>query len=527
MRRTAARKAWPARVRRRRSTSTPTSKARRRAKGSSRTRPTSPDVVKVRHNAGKSLRLQVPRTAHARWNPEEDRPDPLRLIAESNAGRQSDLVPIRNARMAASLFGFYRGSATVMAWDLARTPVSGIEVLMDGDAHLANFGLFGTVERDVVFDLNDFDESEAGPWEWDLKRLVASVNVAARDLGWPRRDRHAAVVGCVEGYRGELRRLEAAGALDLWYQFLFTGRTSPQMRLDPSTRDVLRGAAEDAVQRTSETLLTQLARRSPNGSWRLRELPPIQVRISAQRAREVIEGLRPYRSTLPRGRRYLIERYHPVDVAEHVVGVGSVGARAYLVLLFGNGESDPLLLQVKEALTPAASAYLPRLPSEFRGHQGKRVVAAQMALQSSPDLLLGWTRIEGRPFYVRQLRNLKGAVPLDALRPKQFLRYVRACGEVLGHAHARTGDGARIAGYCGRSGVLDEALAEFAESYGAQVIRDHARLVRAIESGRWEARGEPPTGRVRKGRPRSAASRFAPSPPSRDTSASRKRPTSP
>jgi uncharacterized protein (DUF2252 family) len=435
-------------------------------------------------------------------------------------------VPIRRARMAASLFSFFRGTAAVMAWDLAHTPVSGIDVLMDGDAHLANFGLFGTVERDVVFDLNDFDESQTGPWEWDLKRLAASVNVAARELGWPRRARHTAVMGCVSGYRAEIRRLESTGALDLWYQFLFAGRTNPVMRLDPTTRTVLRDAAETAVERTNEKLLHELARRSPRGLWRLRQLPPVQVRVSAERAGGVIEGLGPYRTTLPRGRQSLIARYRAVDVAEHIVGVGSVGARAYLVLLFGNGDSDPLFLQVKEALPPAASAYLPRLPAEFRAHQGKRVVAAQMALQSSPDLLLGWTRVEGRPFYVRQMRNLKAAVPLDALRPKQFLRYVRACGEVLGHAHARTGDAARIAGYCGRSTAVDNAFADFAESYAAQAVRDHTRLVRAIASGRLEARDERPGPRRRRPRAQRRAIRRRASRPNRGTSGARTRPTS-
>jgi uncharacterized protein (DUF2252 family) len=468
----------------------------------------------ARHMEGKGLRTKLPRSAHARYRPEPDRPDPLQLLSDSNAGRQPDLVPIRMGRMASSLFGFLRGSAAVMAWDLARTPTTGIPVLMDGDAHLANFGLFGTVERDVVFDLNDFDESLPGPWEWDLKRLAASVNVAARDLGWSRSDRHAAVVGCVQGYRAEVRRLEPSGALDLWYQFLFTGRTSPQLRLDPTTREVLRGAATTAEQRTNETLLGQLAHRTPSGRWRFRPLPPIQVRVAGARAQQVLAGLRAYHSTLPRGRSYLISRYRPVDVAEHVVGVGSVGARAYVVLMFGNGESDPLLLQVKEALAPAASAYLPHLPPEFRGHQGKRVIAAQMALQSSPDLLLGWTRVDGRPFYVRQMRNLKGAVPLAALSPKQFLRYAHACGQVLGHAHARTGDGARIAGYVGRSGALDEALATFAEAYGLQTVHDHARLVAAIAAGRVAVRPDTPPSRAAAAR---RASRRAPSPTSRPT----------
>jgi uncharacterized protein (DUF2252 family) len=374
-----------------------------------------------------------------------------------------------------------------MAWDLAHTPATGIRVLMDGDAHLANFGLFGTAEQDVVFDLNDFDESELGHWEWDLKRLVASVNVATREFGWTRAERRDAVAGCVEEYRGAVRRLERSGALSIWYEFLFTQRRNPALRLDPTTQAVLRGAAETASQRSNDTLLGRLARRASNGEWRFREIPPVQLRVSRKVRDQVIASLDPYSRTLPRGRRHLLERYRPVDVAEHIVGVGSVGARAYVVLLFGNGEPDPLLLQVKEGLPPAAGPYLPPLPRDLQREPGKRVVSAQMAIQSSPDLLLGWTRLGGRSFYVRQMRNLKGSVPLELLSRKQFLRYVRACGEILGHAHARTGDAARIAGYCGRSAALDVALARFAEDYGEQMVRDHARLVRAIAAGRIAA----------------------------------------
>jgi len=389
--------------------------------------------------------------------------------------------------MASSVFGFFRGSAAVMAWDLAHTPTNGTRVLMDGDAHLANFGLFGTVEQDVVFDLNDFDESQPGPWEWDLKRLVASVNVAARDLGWDRAERRAAAVGCVRQYRREVRRLERKGALAIWYQFQFTGRQSAALPLDPVAREVFEAATRTAANRTNESLLDHLAVRSRERAWRFREIPPIQRRLPGSLRAKIVAALHEYARSLPRGRRYLLDRYHAVDVAEHVVGVGSVGARAYVVLLFGNGESDPLLLQVKEALAPAATPYLAALPRELREHQGKRVVTAQMGLQSSPDLLLGWTRVDGRPFYVRQMRNLKGSVPLDELSAKQFLRYAEACGAILGHAHARSGEAARIAGYCGRSDALDEALARFAEEYGAQMVRDHARLVHAVAAGRVEA----------------------------------------
>jgi uncharacterized protein (DUF2252 family) len=465
-----------------------TSRARRRRPPSS-VRPigSGANPWKRLHAEGKRLRDAVPRRAHAGWKPAADRPDPLALIARSNADRQPDLVPIRMGRMASSVFGFYRGSAGVMAWDLAHTPVTGIHVLMDGDAHLANFGLFGTVEQDVVFDLDDFDESQPGPWEWDVKRLVASVNVAARDLGWERTERRAAAVGCARAYRREVRRLERKGALSIWYEFLFTGREGAAVPLDPVARDVLRAATQTAAQRTREGVLEHLAVRSRDGVWRFREIPPIQRRLPRALRERVLAALEGYARSLPLGPRYLLDRYRPVDVAEHVVGVGSVGARVYVVLLFGNGDPDPLLLQVKGALPPAAAPYLAPLPRELQVHQGKRVVTAQMGLQSSPDLLLGWTRVDGRAFYVRQMRNLKGSVPLEELSAKEFLRYVAACGTILGHAHARSGEAARIAGYVGRSGALDEALADFAEEYGAQMVRDHARLVRAIASGRIDA----------------------------------------
>jgi uncharacterized protein (DUF2252 family) len=285
------------------------------------------------------------------------------------------------------------------------------------------------------------------------------------------------------------------------------------LRLDRTAQGVLRGAAQTAAQRSNDSLLGRLARRAPNGEWRFREIRPLQLRVPGALRDEVVASLDAYSRTLPKGRRYLLDRYRPVDVAEHIVGVGSVGARAYVVLLFGNGESDPLFLQVKEGLEPAAAPYVPPLSQELRREPGKRVVSAQMALQSSPDLLLGWTHLEGRSFYVRQMRNLKGSVPLEDLSHKQFLRYVRACGEILGHAHARTGDAARIAGYCGRSPALDTALARFAEDYGAQMVHDHARLRRAISTGRVtavdEARG--PFRRARRVRRRNGRTTSRPS----------------
>ena len=444
----------------------------------------------VRHERGKALRSRTPRRRHATWRPPKDRPDPLTLLARSNEGRLSDLLRLRMGRMVASRFGFLRGSSSVMAWDLAHTPVSGIQVLIDGDAHLDNFGLFGTVERDVVFDLNDFDEAIVGPWEWDVKRLVTSVEVAGRDLGLDRATRRAAVRECLRGYRWEVRRLERKGALAIWYMFLFTARKGADIPLDAQTRAIVQEASAKAGRRTSATLLGQVAVRRRDGTWRLRESPRLQTQLPSDTKKKVIEALGQYAYSLPRDRRYLLSRYHVVDVARDVAGVGSLGTRVYLALLFGNGEDDPLFLQVKEGTVPAATPFVRALPQEFIDNQGKRVVVAQMGLNSSPDILLGWTRMDGRPFYVRQMRNMKGAVLWERLRGRAFPRYVRACGAVLARAHARSGDAAMISGYWGASSVMEDALVRFAESYGNQVDKDHARLVKAVAQGRVKASRE-------------------------------------
>jgi uncharacterized protein (DUF2252 family) len=441
----------------------------------------------TRHARGRKLRDRIPRRGQAWWKPSADREDVVAQIDRTNSGRVAELLPIRMARMAASRFGFLRGAAAVMAADLARTPSSGIRALIDGDAHVSNFGLFGTIERDVVFDLNDFDEATVGPFEWDLKRLAASIEVAGRDLGYPKKLRRRAVRGAIAGYRQEMLRLERIGALDVWYLFLFAGRKNADPRLDPTTRKVLRSAALRAGERNNTTLLDEIAQRGRDGTWKLRSMPPLQTRVSPSARTRVIDALPLYGESLPRERRYLLGRYHVVDVAQRVVGVGSVGTRDYIVLLFGNDEHDPLFLQVKEATAPGAEPYVAPLPREFRNHPGKRVVMAQRALNGSPDILLGWTRIEGRPYYVRQLRNLKGAVPIDHLGPVTFLDYVGACGAILARAHARCGDAAVIAGYLGGSDVFDRALSRFAERYADQTEHDRETLLKAIRLGRVAA----------------------------------------
>src|SRR5207302_3645796 len=426
-----------------------------------------------RHADGKDLRRTVPRESHAEWIPPKDRPDPLKLIAENNKGRQKDLIPLRMGRMAASPFTFLRGSACVMGADLSTSPISGIPVIIDGDAHLNNFGFYGTPQREVVFDLNDFDEVTIGPWEWDLKRLAASVNVAGRENGLTRRERAAAVQRAVEGYRLNMNRLESMGLLEIWYLHAYPGRLNPLIKIDPKSKAVFKKVLAKALTTDNKALVPKVAERRHDGSWMFREDPPVLTRVSASTKTKVIDALNRYSDTLPRERRFMLSRYHVLDVAHRVVGVGSVGTRAYLVLLFGNGDNDPLFLQVKEASLPAHGPYVPQLPNEFL-HNGKRVVLGQKGLQASNDPMLGYTDIEGRHYYVRQMKNLKASIPIEWLTGASYNFYAWACGALLARAHARVGDTARIAGYCGNSSVLDKALAEWGERYGDQTEQDHA-----------------------------------------------------
>jgi uncharacterized protein (DUF2252 family) len=439
-----------------------------------------------RHAIGKDMRGKVPRESHAEWIPSRNRPDPLKLIAENNKGRQKDLIPLRMGRMSASPFTFLRGSACVMAADLSTSPITGIPVIIDGDAHLNNFGFYGTPQREVVFDLNDFDEVTIGPWEWDLKRLVASVNVAGRENGLNRRERAAAVRRAVEGYRSNMTRLESMGLLEIWYLHSYPGRLSPLLKIDPKSQAVFKKVLAKALVTDNKALVPKVAERKSDGSWMFRDDPPVLTRVSASTKAKVIEALNRYSSTLPRERSLMLSRYKVADVAHRVVGVGSVGTRAYLALLFGNGDNDPLFLQVKEAAPPAHAPYLPKLEKEFL-HNGKRVVSGQKGLQASNDPMLGYTDIDGRHYYVRQMKNLKASIPIEWLTGASYNFYAWACGALLARAHARVGDTARIAGYCGNSAVLDRALAEWAESYGDQTEQDHATLVDSIKRGKTKA----------------------------------------
>ncbi len=439
-----------------------------------------------RRAEGKALRRAIPREAHAEWEPGKNRPDPLKLLAISNKGRQAHLVPLRMGRMAASPFTFLRGSACVMAADLSTGPISGIPVVMDGDAHINNFGMYGTPQREVVFDMNDFDEATIGPWEWDLKRLVASVNVAGRQNGLNRRERAAAVRRGVEGYRFNITRLQNMGVLDVWYLHAYPGRDNPIAKVDPKSKAVFAKTMAKALRTDNRNLLPKVADRHGSRKWSFRNDPPVLTSVPGATKEKVIEVLNRYSLTLSAERRMMLGRYHVADVAHRVVGVGSVGTRAYLVLLFGISDDDPLFLQVKESVSPAAAPYLPPLSEEFR-HQGKRVVIGQRALQASSDPMLGYTEMDGRDYMVRQMKNLKASIPVEFLTGASFNFYAWACGAILARAHARTGDPARIAGYCGYSKALDEALAEWAESYGDQTEEDHDDLLASIKRGETKA----------------------------------------
>jgi uncharacterized protein (DUF2252 family) len=432
------------------------------------------------HEQGKSLRETVPRELHGQWKPDDQRGDVLSIIRRRNAGRQKRLIPLRMERMAASPFAFLRGAAAVMAYDLSPTPTMGYNVVLAGDAHLGNFGLYGTPQREVVFDLNDFDETVVGPWEWDLKRLTASANVAGRENGLSTRERRTAVAEVVRGYQDNMARLEHLGTFDTWHLHAFPGRTNVLRKVPAKAQAVIEKVLAKALQSDHQGLLPKVAVKDAAGHWRFREDPPILTRVNSAKKKALITALEKYSLTLTRERRYMLSRYRVSDVAHRVVGIGSVGTRTYLALLMGKDDNDPLFLQIKEALTPAHAPYLPLRRSEI-GHDGQRVVTGQRALQSSSDVMLGWTEMDGHEYYVRQMKNLKASIPIEWLTGDAFNFYCWACGALLARAHAKTSEAAIIAGYCGTSKPFRESFADWAEAYGDQTVMDHARLRAAIK----------------------------------------------
>ncbi|HLZ63979.1 MAG TPA: DUF2252 domain-containing protein [Ktedonosporobacter sp.] len=431
-----------------------------------------------RRVAGRERRNKVPRSSHSEWAAATDRPDPLGVLEEQNRSRLADLVPLRYQRMAVSPFTFLRGSAIVMAQDLVATPVSGIQVQVCGDAHLNNFGIYATPERNQVFDVNDFDETLPGPWEWDLKRLAASAVVAGRVNGFPAATNRRAVLSSMQAYREHMWKYSEMSFIDVWYSRIDYESSLQFVR--PTFRSYIMKQSEKARLRSSLQAFPKLTQQV-DGHYRIKEDPPLIAHLKDEELSRRLRGLvEAYRPSVQEDRRVLISKYHCVDVAQKVVGVGSVGTRCYIVLLMGNDDNDPLLLQIKEA---QASVLEPHLGASAYVNHAQRVVCGQRLMQAASDLFLGWTQLEGRDYYMRQFRDMKLTVNLETLIPDGFIEYCRFCGWALARAHARSGDPAQISGYLGRSDIFDRAIAVFAEKYADQTERDRARLVGALQSG--------------------------------------------
>ncbi len=446
--------------------------------------------------AGRAARSEARRSSHAGWDSPPDRADPVAILERQARSRVAELVPIRYGRMAVSPFAFFRGAAAVMAADLAGTPISGLRVQACGDAHLSNFGAFAAPDRRLVFDLNDFDESLPGPWEWDVKRLAASFSIAGRENGFKPRDRGAAVLEVARSYRESMRAFASQGNLEVWYARLDVESVMSEIEAEPKlTKQVRKGVAKAQAKDSMRALekLTHVV----DGELRILGDPPLIVPaeelMAADETRDLeqilLKVLDSYRASLPGDRRHLLDGYRFRHLARKVVGVGSVGTRAWIVLLTGTGDSDPLFLQAKEAeasvLEPYAGA------SRYKNH-GRRVVEGQRLMQAAGDIFLGWCPAVGfdggeRDFYVRQLWDWKRSVEIERLTPHGLELYARMCGWTLARAHARSGDRIALAAYLGGGDAFDRAIAEFSESYADQSERDHAALLAAIDSGRVDA----------------------------------------
>jgi uncharacterized protein (DUF2252 family) len=443
--------------------------------------------------AGKAARSASPRSAHGGWSADEGRADPVAVLEQQAASRVAELVPIRYGRMAASPFAFYRGAAAVMAADLSRTLDSGLRVQACGDAHLSNFGVFAAPDRRLVFDLNDFDESLPGPWEWDVKRLAASFEIAARENGFKAKQREAVVLRAARAYREAMRELAAQNNLEVWYARLDVEEAMAEVEdEDPEAvrrlrKNVAKARAKDslrALERLTETV---------DGEIRFRSEPPLLVpgedllEGGREGAQELLAPvLDAYRESLSPDRRHLLAGYEMRQIARKVVGVGSVGTRAWVVLLTGVDDGDPLFLQAKEAEASVLEPYAGK--SRF-GNHGRRVVEGQRLMQAAGDIFLGWCPAVGidgssRDFYVRQLWDWKRSAEVERLTPRGLEVYARLCGWTLARAHARSGDRIAIGAYLGGGDAFDRAIADFAQCYAEQNLRDHQSLLDAIDSGR-------------------------------------------
>ena len=439
----------------------------------------------ARAERGKAARKGAPRPSHAVFEPAPGR-DPIAILEAQELDRLQELVPLRHERMAESAFAYYRGTPAVMAFDLAGTPRTDIVVQAGGDAHISNFGLFASPERTLVFDANDFDETLPGPWEWDVKRLAASVVIAGRANGFTAVQNRSATMAAVRTYRQWMGRYAAMRLLDVWYASI----TDADIREAGEASGLAQGRGGAERRARLEAMFTKARQRDGmrafekltavvDGRRVILEDPPVITHVDAKGLAKVFTD---YRATMPENRRDLLERYRFVDFALKVVGVGSVGTRCFVLVLEGRDENDPLILQAKEATASVMEPYL-----ETSGHlnHAQRVVVGQQRMQATSDIFLGWTRGPGgRDFYLRQLWDMKGSVDIATLRPEGLGFYGGLCGWSLARAHARTGDATAIAAYLGTSDTFDGAIADFAETYADVNERDHAAYVAAIEAGR-------------------------------------------
>ena len=446
----------------------------------------SPTNHKDRHDAGKALRDRMPRVQHEKWIPASDRRDPVSLVLESGKGRIQELLPIRYGRMMVSPFTFYRGTADIMAADLGPTAVSGLRAQICGDCHLMNLGGFATAERRLIFDINDFDETLPGPWEWDVKRLAASFVLACRSNGFTAADQRDAALTCVRSYREHMRKYSAAPALEIWYANVDLSDALASLS-SKETRDRLKKRIQKERERdTAEHDFPAMAEQK-EGGYVIKENPPLiyhhpLINLESSRA-NIQQGLARYRSSLEDDRKILLDRYRLMDLSLKVVGVGSVGTLCAIALMVA-AKNDPLFLQIKEAHPSVLERYAGK--SKYANH-GERVVNGQRLMQSASDIFLGWTHGKaGRHFYVRQLRDMKIKPLVDVFDRATMMDYAALCGWTLARAHARSGDPAMIAGYLGKSDVFDRAITGFAVSYADQAERDHARFKHAIRIGKIE-----------------------------------------
>jgi uncharacterized protein (DUF2252 family) len=447
-----------------------------------------------RYAAGKARRSETPRSSHAEWAPDPERPDPISLLEEANKTRLQHLVPIRFGRMSLSAFAFYRGTADIMAYDLSKTPVSGIQAQLCGDAHISNFGVYASPERRQVFDVNDFDETLAGPWEWDVKRMAASVVLAGRQKGYSAQESRQAALRCVQRYRESMQQFALMNHLDVWYYHLDVETILAMLRGMSGAKRLQKRVEEASAKASKRTRIETFPKlaETVNGQFQIKDEPPLiyhydpldtsKNNLDTEQWRAMVVE---YLASLPEERRVIIMQYRAVDLAQKVVGVGSVGTRCAIVLCLGGAEGDdPLIMQIKEAGPSVLEPYLGASP---HANRGERVVVGQRMMQAASDIFLGWSTFNGMDFYARQLRDMKLSAEIETLVPVGFTAYVELCATALARAHARTSDPAQISGYMGSKDTFDRAIASFAETYADQAERDYAALLAAIKEGRVQA----------------------------------------